>query len=197
MKIVIQNRQRAHQPVQGPIRLFVGFLVCCLATLVGCDDTVETGRHEVHPMVETTYEQAIRKSLAEVPGGRLLALELQKESSDSPAWHSDIVNPDGERQGVTLAASGAEPPGEKPVPHPERSVGRSQMELLERAVVLPEDAVRKVAKPDFDKVESIGLVEQKTGEPAWSIGVVSGEESDAARYEVDAVNGEVLRREAD
>ncbi|MCH6160389.1 PepSY domain-containing protein [Streptomyces marispadix] len=159
--------------------------------------------------MQTTHEEAVRAALGAVPSGRLAKLELaESEGAGSerngserdgrgqqgrPEWHSEIVSSDGARTSVTQSATGAEPATAEPAVRPDGTAGPRLRALLRKAVVTPEDAVRKVATPDYDKVDAVELAESD-GRPVWRIRLVAVEPGNAHVYEIDAATGDVLGR---
>jgi uncharacterized membrane protein YkoI len=116
-----------------------------------------------------------------------------RDRHDQPEWHSEIVSEDGTRTSVTQSATGAEPATAKPAVRPDGTAGPRLRGLLRKAVVAPEDAVRKVAEPDYDKVDAVELT-GSTGKPVWRIRLVAVEPGNAHVYEIDAATGDVLGR---
>jgi uncharacterized membrane protein YkoI len=176
-------------PARGRTPLLCALLlVLALPVTAGCNDPVDDGRKEVHPEVEFRYDEAIRTSLAEVPASELTRIVLRHAEDGAPVWHTTVVTSDGSEHTLRLTATAGDllappSPGE-PAPEPAGV-------LLEKAELLPEEAVRKVTKPDFGKVvaESLGVREGRT---VWFVEVATVEEDHVRRTAVDAVTGRVV-----
>jgi uncharacterized membrane protein YkoI len=165
-------------------------LVGVLGFASGCAEGGEEGRTEVHPEVEALYDQAIRLSLEQVPDSELLQVVLRHREGGQPVWRSRVVNPDGTAHLVTLTATTGDLV-RKSVPGAVEPASEETMTLLEEAVLVPEEAARKVTKPDFGKVTLVELGERGGG-PVWFVEVTTVEEDHVRRTTVDAVSGEIL-----
>jgi uncharacterized membrane protein YkoI len=165
-------------------------LVGVLALATGCSEGGAEGRTEVHPGVETLYDEAIRLSLEEVPDSELLEVALRHREGGQPVWRSRVVNPDGTAHVATLTATTGDLV-RKSVPGTVEPASGETMTLLEETVLVPEEAARKVTKPDFGKVTLVELGERGGG-PVWFVEVTTVEEDHVRRTTVDAVSGEIL-----
>jgi uncharacterized membrane protein YkoI len=165
-------------------------LASCLA---GCGGDGDDRRREVIPAAEIEYSQAIRTSVAEVPRSELVAAELRHTGVTTPVWQSRVATEDGTQHVVRLDASTGDVLETKVAPAQSRSDKGKVRALLRRATILPEEAARKVTKPDFGKVSAVELSE-RNGEVIWSVDVVTIEEGNVSVYDIDATTGKVLKR---
>lgn len=187
------DRRARVRPVRGVRRsllLLAALLLLGLPALAGCGDTVEGGHNEVHPEVETLYDEAIRTSLAEVPDSELVEIVLRHAEDGAPEWHSRVVTAGGTAYTLELAATTGDllaPPEPAAEPASERT-----RVLLEKAKLLPEEAARKVTTPDFGKVTRVALGERED-RTVWVVEVTTIEEDHVRRSAVDAVTGETVQ----
>lgn len=184
----IPHRLVRPQRVRRRLLLPAALLCLALPALTGCGDTVEQGRREVHPEVEALYDEAIRSSLAEVPDAELAEIDLRHDPDGRPVWHTRVVTSDGTEHTVRIAATTGDVP--RP-PSPGSPAPARTGELLEKAVLLPEEAARKVTVPDFGKVTGISLGETE-GRTVWFVEVTTVDEDHVRRSAVDAVTGQTV-----
>lgn len=178
--------RRARRP--RPLLLLAALLMLGLPALAGCSDP-EGGRTEVHPEVETLYDEAIRTSLAEVPDSELVEIALRHAEGGAPVWHSRVVTAGGTAYTVELTATTGDLTAP---PSPAGDASERTTVLLEKAKLLPEDAAREVTIPDFGKVTRIALGERE-GRTVWVVEVTTIEEDHVRRSAVDAVTGETVQ----
>lgn len=181
---------RRSTPLMRTLALLVA-LLGVVGLCAGCSEGGEEGgRTEVHPEVETLYDEAIRLSLEEVPDSSLMRVALRHAGGGQPLWRVEVVNPDGTVHVVTLKATTGDLV-RKSLPDAVEPASEATMALLEEAVLLPEEAVQGVTTPDFGKVTLVEIGEHE-GRPVWFVEVTSVEEDQVRRSAVDAVTGEVL-----
>lgn len=173
---------------RAPLMLLAVLLCLGLPALAGCGDTVEAGRKEVHPEVEALYDEAIRSSLAEVPDSELTEIVLRHEEDGAAVWHTTVVTSGGTEHTVRIDATTGDllAPPSPGSPAPERAEG-----LLEKAVLLPEEAAREATVPDFGKVTRVALGATE-GRTVWFVEVTTIDEDHIRRSAVDAVTGETV-----
>jgi len=162
-----------------------------LATVAtGCSEGGAEGPTEVHPEVETPYDEAVRLSLEAVPDSDLVRVALDHTDGRQPVWRAKVANPDGTAHVVALKATTGDLV-RKSVPGAVPPVSEGTLTRLEEAQLVPEEAARQVTKPDFGKVTLIEIGAHE-GRPVWFVEVTSVEEDQVRRSAVDAVTGEVL-----
>jgi hypothetical protein len=161
--------------------------------LTGCESQ-EFEQKEVLPMVEVTYDEAIRMSLEEVEGSGFVSITLHRPRSVHPEWDTVVVDEKNTSSLVRVSATSERllssrtlPPGETPPPE--------RVSAARRMTVLPEKAVKKITKPEFGKVTSVrpGVAENR---PVWTVVVATIQGAHRFAYDVDGVTGEVLDRRA-
>lgn len=178
-------------PPAGSSRLLwtPALLLCLVALGAGCSKGGATSPDEVHPEVETLYDQATSLSLDEVPDGELQRIALRHTEAGAPVWRSRVVTPEGSAHRVTLTATTGDLA--KPVSDTAPPASEKTLRLLEKARLIPEEAALKVTKPDFGKVTLVEIGEYQR-RPVWFVEVTTIEEAHVRRFAVDAVTGEPL-----
>ncbi|MFF6998899.1 hypothetical protein ACFY93_28650 [Streptomyces sp. NPDC008313] len=179
----------------------VGGLTAACALLAGCAANPEREQPaEVYPQVEFRYDQAIRRSLAEVPGSRLLDTVLRDPRSAEPVWRSEVATPDGTVHAVRVDASGGRLKDTQVPPGQDGARRADVTARLAGAKILPEDAAREVTRPEYGKVTDVALREDRAagGRTFWYVTVTERprgqEDVDSAVYKVDAATGDVADR---
>lgn len=183
------SRRGRSRRVQWAVVIPLLASIALLGLTTGCSGDVEGGRAEVHPEVETLYDQAARSSVAEVPGSELVEIVL-RHTGGKPVWRSTVVTSDGTAHTVTVAATTGDIL-KKSLPGTVEPASERTMMLLGRTALLPEEAAREVTTPDFGKVTRVSLGKAE-GRPVWLVDVTTVEEVHVRRTAVDAVTGETV-----
>ncbi|MEU3254861.1 PepSY domain-containing protein [Streptomyces sp. NPDC006997] len=180
----------------APLLLTTGVLVAA------CDGPPPAHRPEVLRQVDATYDRAVRKALAEVPGAKLYAVGLRDGATAQPVWRAEVVAPDDSLRVVRVDASlgdvlGPTEPADRPPAERTRTAG-----LVSDAEVLPEDAVEKAAAgavhdPHYGKVTGVRLARDRENRAVWSVTVAAIDPRRTRTYDVDAVTAEVVGSRTD
>jgi uncharacterized membrane protein YkoI len=162
-----------------------------VGALTGCkSQTFE--KREVLPMVEVSYDEAIRMSLDEVKDSSFVSIDLHRPRSVHPEWHTVVVDEKDTSSLVRVSASTEKLLSSGTLPADE-APDKKVLDLTDRMQILPEEAAKKVVKPDFGKVTSIhpDTAEER---PVWTVVVATIQQNHRFAYDVDGVTGEVLDR---
>lgn len=187
---LVLHRARVRGRARPTLAALSGVLLL-VGALAGCkSQTFE--KREVLPMVEVSYDEAIRMSLDEVKDTSFVSIDLHRPRSVHPEWHTVVVDEKDVSSLVRVSASSEKLLSSGSLPADE-APDKKVLDLVDRMEILPEEAARKVIKPDFGKVTSIhpDTAEER---PVWTVVVATIQQNHRFAYDVDGVTGEVLSR---
>ncbi|MFE1781231.1 PepSY domain-containing protein [Streptomyces sp. NPDC059506] len=159
------------------------------------------------------YGQAVDDAVAEVDGGKLVDIELDRGRGSDPVWEAKVAAPDGTVHEVTLDAVSGD------VLRSQEESGQSDddrkevTDLITRAEVSPDEAGTTATgrkkggrvigaeldhhdgREDHDGQE--GQEGRGGGNPVWKVEVVTPGDWNLTTYDIDAVSGDVLSESVD
>lgn len=175
--------------------MVLSVLVVAMTPLVSCgrEEPLNEPR-ERYEMVDVDYARAVRLSVAEVTGGKLVALDLKNPTSVEPVWESQVADEDGQLTQVRVEATRGKVLGTSAGPTRTDAERQDLLRLLEEATLLPGQAAREVADTETGEVvQAIGL-DRRDGVPVWKVSALGVADEQATVHVVDARTGDVLER---
>ncbi|MEV8564784.1 PepSY domain-containing protein [Streptomyces sp. NPDC051322] len=131
------------------------------------------------------------KALDEVPGSRLVSVQITGPTAPEPVWRTRVTDKDGTIHVVRVDAFDG---GllDKSVPAGQPPAQKARIAALAAsAKLLPEEAVDVVKKPDFGKVTDVSLEKSRHDRTVWSVTVATVQHGETHTYQVDAMTGKV------
>jgi uncharacterized membrane protein YkoI len=168
-------------------------LLLPLGVLTGCEDP-DFEHREVLPMVEVTYDEAVQMSEKQVKDSDFVSVDLHRPHSSHPEWHTVVVDPEDTSSLVRVSASSEQVLSSRTLPADE-APDKERLDLVDAMTIVPEEAVKKVTKPEYGKVTGIHPDEFE-GRPVWTVVVATVDGDHRYAYDVDGATGEVLERRA-
>ncbi|MFC5805041.1 PepSY domain-containing protein [Streptomyces formicae] len=157
----------------------------------------QTERKALVDAAKTGWEEAADAAVAKVPGGKLVEIEL-KRSDGVMEWDSEIATADGTSHDVQVDAVTGQVTQSR-VEGDQDNEDRQQLaDRLGKAKTTAQQAATTATDRKKGTVTSVGLGGGNGGAaPVWSVDVVTADDWSKTDFDIDAVNGEVLRQEVD
>ncbi|MFV0137817.1 PepSY domain-containing protein [Streptomyces sp. HMX87] len=181
------------------------------------DDQAE--RKDLISRTEVGWDDAVDTAVKEVPGGKLVDLELKATPRDAtaspgtddptpstpnpapsagaPEWAVRVAAADGTVHHVDIDAVNGKVFRTQLDPDQDADDKRELADRLSRATQTPQQAVQKATDRTDGTVTGIELGENDDQRLIWSIDIVTTDKWDKTTYDVDATNGEILREHVD
>ncbi|GAT81622.1 hypothetical protein FM21_14700 [Streptomyces sp. F-3] len=175
-------------------------------------------RRELLSQAKVTWEKAAETAVGEVSGSKLVALELGRgrdgataspdtspspgapdtsPSPGTPRWEARVAAADGTLHRVDIDAVNGEVLRSEAEADQEADDKREVADRLNQAEQTPEQAVKTATDKVKGTVTGLELEENDNQELVWSVDVVNTDDWNKTTVDVDAVNGEIVREQAD
>lgn len=181
------------------------------------DDRAE--RRKLVPEVKVAWDQAADTAVEEVSDGKLIEIELQSASGESPSatsaspgatsspapapsagapvWAAEVAAADGTVHEVHIDAVTGEVFHSRADADQSADDKREIADRLGQADQTAEQAVKAATDKTDGTVTAVKLDENDDQKLIWSVDVVTTDDWNRTTYDVDASNGEILREHVD
>jgi uncharacterized membrane protein YkoI len=169
------------------------------------DDQAE--RQALVPATKVTWDKAADTAVGEVSGSKLIEIELAKYESGataspapspgSPQWVVDVATNDGTVQTVHVDAVSGTVLQSQPAPDQDAEAKQEVTGRLTDAKVTADQAVKTATDKKQGTVTAVQLDDDDANKLVWSVDVVDQKDWSQTSFDVDAVNGQILRETVD
>ncbi|MFI1258184.1 PepSY domain-containing protein [Streptomyces netropsis] len=149
------------------------------------------------PSAKVGYERAADAAAEEVPGARLVSVELKHSGGAGPQWHTEVAAPDGTAHVVRVDAVSGKVLESRVKADQDDGDKQELADLLGKAKVSPRDAAATALGRTKGTVTSAELDETDAGAVIWSVDVVTTGDWNKTTFDVDAAHRRILREHVD
>jgi uncharacterized membrane protein YkoI len=177
----------------------------------------EADRKALVPLAKVTWDKAADTAVKEVPGGKLVDLELKRTSAEAtasptgspmpstpnpapstgaPEWEAKVAASDGTVHRVDIDAVSGKVFRTQVDDDQDADDKKKTADLLKKATQSPQQAVKAATDKTKGTVTHVELGD-KDQKAVWAVDVVSTDTWDKTTVDVDATNGKILREHVD
>jgi uncharacterized membrane protein YkoI len=153
-------------------------------------------RKAIVPKVKIGWDKALDTAVRKVPHAKPVSVELDGPA-DKPAWKAEVATADGTAHTVRVDAVTGTADQARTDRDQDPDDKRELADLLKKATVTPQQAVRTATDKTKGTVTSVGLGDTDQGAPKWSVDVVTTDNWNKTTYDIDAANRKILREHMD